>query len=94
MQAMRLSITKAVSDRTLIIHHDTDPFHQEMYVDDLNIEFEKLVSTESIDSAQAATATSHKAWRKPLSDWFSFNKARKMEYYNQGEPRKSDHHTT
>jgi len=29
---------------------------------DLNIEFEKLESTESVDSAQAATATSHKKW--------------------------------
>jgi len=58
MQAMGMSIAKAVSDGTLIINHDTDPFHQEM----INIEFEKLVSTETVDSAQAATATSHKEW--------------------------------
>jgi len=30
----------------------------------LNIEFDKLASTETVDSAQAATAISHKEWLK------------------------------
>ncbi len=34
-----------------------------MYIRDLNFEFEKLKSTDNIDSAQAATATSHTDWR-------------------------------
>jgi hypothetical protein len=33
-----------------------------MYIRDLNFEFEKLESTEDVDSAQAATATLHKDW--------------------------------
>jgi len=51
----------------------------------LNIEFEKLGSTESVDSAQAATTTSHKEWlntksvdvsvQKNLSNLFSSGKA-------------------
>jgi len=114
MQAVGMSIAKAVSDGTLFINHDTDPFHQEMYIGDLNIEFERLVSTENVDLAQAATATSHKEWldiklvdvsaQKNLSNLFASGKALKekqalkvyeasKEYYNQGEPRNSDHQT-
>ena len=37
--------------------------HQETYVRDLNFEFEKLESTDNVDSAQAATTTSHTDWR-------------------------------
>jgi len=58
-----------------------------MCIRDLNIEFEKLRSTESIESAQAATATSHKEWldiksddfggQRDLSDWFSSGRALK-----------------
>ena len=33
-----------------------------MHIRDLNFEFEKLESTEGVDSAQAATATLHKDW--------------------------------
>jgi hypothetical protein len=33
-----------------------------MCISDLNIEFEELEPTESVDSAQAATAGSHKEW--------------------------------
>ena len=87
MQAVRMSIAKTVSDGTLIINHDTNPFHQEMYIRDLNWKFEKLGSTESIDSAQAATATSHKEWldiesvdvsvQKNLSNLFSSGRALK-----------------
>jgi hypothetical protein len=33
-----------------------------MCIRDLNIELEKLGLTETVDSAQAATATSHKEW--------------------------------
>ncbi len=52
-----------------------------MYIRDLNLEVEKLVSTEDVDSAQAATATLHKDWldiksvdisaQKGLSNLFS-----------------------
>ena len=38
------------------------PSHQEICTRNLNSEFEALGSTESIDSAQAATATLHKDW--------------------------------
>ena len=37
-------------------------FHQEMYIRDRNVEFEKVGSTEDVDSAQAATATLHRDW--------------------------------
>ena len=37
-------------------------FHQEMYIRDLNSMFEELESTEDVDSAQAAAATSHTDW--------------------------------
>jgi hypothetical protein len=53
-----------------------------MCISDLNNEFEKLTPTESVDSAQAATASSHKEWldiksieKKPLSNFFSSGKA-------------------
>ena len=62
MQAVGMSITNAVSDETSILNHDVNPFHQEMYIRDLNFEFEILVSTEDVDSVQAATATLHKVW--------------------------------
>jgi len=87
VQAVKTSIAKAVSDETFIINHYTDPFHQEMCICDLNIEFEKLESTESIDSAQAAAVTSHKEWlgiesvdvnvQKNLSNLFSSGRALK-----------------
>jgi len=84
----------------------------------MDIEFKKLVSTEAVDLAQAATATSHKEWldielvdvsvQKNLFNLFASGRALKEkleskktlkvkkaldEYYNQGEPRKSDHQT-
>jgi len=53
----------------------------------LNIEFEKLGSTESVDSAQAAAVNSHKAWldtqsvdvsvHKNLANLFSSGRALK-----------------
>ena len=91
-----------------------------MYIRDLNLEVEKLESTE-VDSCHAAAATLHKDWldiksvdvnvQKGLSDLFSSKekskeklenkkvlKAREAreafgKYYEQGEPRKSDHQT-
>ena len=58
------------------------PFHQELRIGDLNVEFEKLGSTETVDSAQAATATSHNEWQsvdlsvqKNLSNLFSSSRA-------------------
>ena len=80
-----------------------------MYIRDLDIEVERLESTEDVDSAQAAAATLRKDWlniksvQKGLSDLFSSDRAQKKElqhlktrdalkkYYEQGEPRKSDH---
>jgi hypothetical protein len=75
-------------------------FHQEICINDLNIEFEELEPTESVDSAQAATASSHKEWldaivQNNLLNFLSFRRAVKTLriYYTQGEPRKSDHQT-
>jgi len=58
-----------------------------MCICDLNIEFEKLRSTERVKSALAATVTSHKEWfdiksidvnvPKNLSNWFSSGRALK-----------------
>ena len=90
-----------------------------MYIRDLNLEVEKLESTEVVDPCHAATATLHKDWldiksvdvnvQKSLSDLFSSKAKEKLEnkkllkarearkafekYYEQGEPRKSDHQT-
>ena len=112
-----MSIANAVSDGTLILNHNTNPFHQEMYIRDLNLEVEKLESTEFVDSCHTATATLHKDWldidsvdvnvQKSLSDLFSSKEKREYKrllkareareafgkYYEQGEPRKSDHQT-
>jgi predicted component of type VI protein secretion system len=88
-----------------------------MCISDLNIEFEEL-GPESVESAQAAAASSHKEWlditsvdvsvQKNLSNLFSSGRVLKEKlesekqlkvkeackaYYNQGEPRKSDHQT-
>ena len=38
------------------------PFHQEMYIRDLNFELANLEPTDSVDSAQADTAISHRDW--------------------------------
>jgi len=72
-----------------------------MCIRDLGIEFDKLELAENVDSAQAATATSHEDWldisfKKSLSDLLSSDRARKelksMDsnrafgvYYKQGE---------
>jgi len=55
-----------------------------MCIGDLDIDFEKLESTESVDLAQAATETSHKEWQsvdisgqKYLSNLFSSGRALK-----------------
>ena len=85
-----------------------------MYIRDLNLEVEKLESTEVVDSCYASTVTLHQDWldikstdvnvQKSLSDLFSSKKelenkkslkAREAfgKYYEQGEPRKSDHQT-
>ena len=78
-----------------------------MYIHDLNVEIEKLEST--VDSLHAATTTLHQDWldinvQKSLSDLFSSKKELENKkalkapeafgkYYEQGEPRKSDHQT-
>ena len=74
-------------------------FHQEMYIHDLNLEFDKLESPENLDSAQVATATSHKDYvsdRNSLSKLFRKENDKRanaafQKYHDQGEPRKSDH---
>jgi len=53
-----------------------------MCIRDLDIEFDKLESTENADFAQAATMTSHEDWldisvKKSLSDLFSSGRAQK-----------------
>ena len=110
MQAMGMSIANAVSGGTLVLDYDTNPFHQEIYIRDLDVEVGKLESREDVDSAQAATASLHKDWldvdvsaQKGLSNLFSSSRAQKVKlenekrlkeqkYFEQGEPRTSDHH--
>ena len=87
MQALGTSIAKAVSDGHLLLITTPTPFHQEASISDLNIEFEKLGSTESVDSAQTAAVTSHKesldiksvdvSVQKNLSNFLSSGKALK-----------------
>ena len=62
MDAVGMSIAKAVGDGSLSRACPLIPFNQEMCLRDLNIELEKLKSTEKVDSAQAATVASHKDW--------------------------------
>ena len=76
------------------------PFHQEMSIWGLNIEFEKLESTESVDSARSATATSHKGWldiesvdasvQKTLSNLLSLGRTRKMSVEVKKELKAED----
>jgi len=87
MQAVRLSIAKAVSDGPYLLTTTLIPFDQEM----LNIELEKLGSMESVDSHQVATATSYKEWFDIKPKLFSSGKALRKVYYNQGELRRCDH---
>ena len=73
-------------------------FHQEMYIRDLNFEFEETGSTEDVDSAQAAMATSHRDWldiksvdvsaQKGLSNLFASKE--KLEYEKK---RKHEEHS-
>ena len=69
------------------------PFHQEIYIRDVNSEFENLEPTQSVDSAQAATASLHKDWieiksvdvsvQKGLSNMFSSGRAQKEKLENE-----------
>ena len=71
------------------------PFHQEM-----SIEFEKLESTECVDSAQSTTVTSHKDWldiesvdasvQKTLSNLLSLGRTRKMSLEVKKELKAED----
>jgi hypothetical protein len=64
-------------------------FQQEMDIRDLNSEIANLESTDSVDSAQAAAATSHKDWlevesvdatvQKGLSSLLSSGRAQKQK---------------
>ena len=60
-----------------------------MYIHDLDVEVGQLES--GVDSARAATASSHKDWldvQKGLSNLFSSSRAQKEKlekYYEQGE---------
>ena len=74
-------------------------FHQEIYIRDLNLEFDKLESPGNVHSAQVATATSYKDYcsdQKSLSKLFRKENDKRAisafkEYHEQGEARKSDH---
>jgi len=89
MQALGMSIAKAVSDGHSLLITTPIPFHQdqERYFGDLHIEFEDLKATKSVNSAQAAAVTSHKEWldiksvnvsvQKNWSNLFSSGKALK-----------------
>ena len=87
MEAVRISIAKAVSDRTLILNHDTDPFPKDICTYNLSSEYGNLVSAEGVYSAQAATATLHKDLldaesvevQRGLSSLFSSGQALKAE---------------
>ena len=93
MQAVGMSIANAVSDGTSILDYDPIPFHQDMLFRDLDDEVEKLESREDVDSAQAATASSHKGWldtksvdvsiQKGLSNLFSSSRAQKEKLETQ-----------
>jgi len=75
--------------------------HQETSIRDLGIEFDKLESTEKVDSAQAATATSYEDWldiesvdvivQKDLSYLLSSDRTRKkkLEYEEAQKSQKS-----
>jgi hypothetical protein len=101
MRAMGISIANAVSDGTLLEISTLTSFQQEPCSRDLSIEFEKLKSTESVDSAQAATATSHKDWldiqsvdvsvQNSLSNLFSSARAQKekLEHEKSRKSRKA-----
>ena len=64
-----------------------------MYIRDVNTEFEKLDSTESVDNAQATTTTLHNDWLdtkstdistpKGLTDLFSSGRAQKAKLENE-----------
>ena len=62
MEAVEMSIAKAVSDESLILNRDTDPFPKGTFTHSLSSEYGNLEATEGVDSAQAATATLHKDW--------------------------------
>ena len=99
MQAVGMSIAKPVSDGTFILITTQIPFHQEIYIRDINSEFEKLEPPESVESDEVATATLHKVWfdvqkvkrknGKPLKSQETRDAFEK--YYQQGEPRNSSH---
>jgi hypothetical protein len=64
-----------------------------MYIGDLNSEFAKLEKTDNVNSAQGATATSHKDWcdiksvdvsaQKGLSGLLSLGQAQKEKLENE-----------
>jgi hypothetical protein len=66
-----------------------------VYIGDLNIEFARLESEDNVDSAQAATITSHKDWcdiksidvsvQKNLSNLFSSGRAQKQKTEMENE---------
>ena len=95
MPAMAVSIANAVSDGTIILNRDTNPFPQEICTRDLNSEFEDLESTGGVHAARAATATLHKDWldikpedvsvQKGWSNLFSPAQARKPKKEQQAE---------
>ena len=76
-------------------------FHQEMGIRDLDSEFAQLESTDNVDSAQAATATSHRDWhsiklvgvrvKRSLSSLFSSVRAQEETLETENKKRLSAH---
>ena len=62
MEAVGMSVAKAVSDGTLMLNHKTDSFPKGIWTHNLSSEFGNLESAAGVHSAQAATATLHKDW--------------------------------
>jgi len=73
-----------------------------MYIRELDSEFEKLESTEGVNSAQAATATLHTNWldiksgdisvQKDLSNLFSSGRVQKGKLENQKSLKAQEAH--
>ena len=93
MEAVGMSIAKAVSDGTLILNHETDFFPKGICTYNLRSEFGNLESAEGVDSARAATATSYKDWfdiksadvsvQRGVSNLFSSDRAQRQKLENE-----------
>ena len=93
MEAVGMSVAKAVSDGTLILNHETDPFPKGIFAHNLSSEFGNLESAEGVHSAQAVRATLHKDWldvksadvsvQRGVSNLFSSDRAQRQKLENE-----------